>query len=541
MSEEIARLLQDGIAAARAGNRAEARRLLLEVTDREEHNEQAWLWLSGVVDDPEEARICLENVLAINPQNERARQGLAYIRRQMAERPPVPPPPPAPGATPPFSLEESFPEEIPEPEEEEERPPSNRVPCPACGALNFDFANECVKCGFPFLIACPACGEKVPTDTGFCPECGTELPLPKKLDAVRQREAEIDEAYRRGLACLEEGRYKDARDAFDEVLLEVPGHAEAHYHMGQALVKLGRVQEAKKHWEEVRQIQPDYPGLQEAFDALLPPGQRRRLERERRKGEPIPQAQRKKAAPRRPPGQTLLDSYEREQAVERPAPEEESSGLEAFLYVLVVGLVVGVAYALNQPYPQTTGLPPGRLLRIGQQAAVITALLVLFWIVLGLLARLVGKVFRGRGTGRGYMTCASHFILPFFLLIIPIVLGVAQVRERLPIAIRPWLVNPFAVPQVGVLPPLPWLVGGAAALFWGLLALVRGLSRVGRIALWKGFLVGLVALALALALIGALAYGGYLLLVGLDQLGTIGFGPLPTLTPTPPVTPPPTP
>ncbi|HWQ15417.1 MAG TPA: tetratricopeptide repeat protein [Roseiflexaceae bacterium] len=68
-----------GIAAARGGRRAEARAILLRVVERDERNEQAWLWLSGVMDDPEEVRTCLENVLELNPRNERARQGLEWL------------------------------------------------------------------------------------------------------------------------------------------------------------------------------------------------------------------------------------------------------------------------------------------------------------------------------------------------------------------------------------------------------------------------------------------------------------------------------
>jgi hypothetical protein len=48
----------------------------------DQYNEQAWLWLSAVVDSPEEQRTCLENVLAINPANERARQGLDILSKK---------------------------------------------------------------------------------------------------------------------------------------------------------------------------------------------------------------------------------------------------------------------------------------------------------------------------------------------------------------------------------------------------------------------------------------------------------------------------
>ena len=71
--------LDQAIVAAKAGRRGEARRLLEAVLAVDERNEQAWLWLSGVVDDDEERIICLENVLTINPHNEAARRGLAAL------------------------------------------------------------------------------------------------------------------------------------------------------------------------------------------------------------------------------------------------------------------------------------------------------------------------------------------------------------------------------------------------------------------------------------------------------------------------------
>ena len=74
---DIETTLRQAIAAAKAGRKAEARRLLETVLDADERNEQAWLWMSGVVDSDEERIICLQNVLAVNPQNQAARKGLA--------------------------------------------------------------------------------------------------------------------------------------------------------------------------------------------------------------------------------------------------------------------------------------------------------------------------------------------------------------------------------------------------------------------------------------------------------------------------------
>jgi len=74
-------LLQQGIAYAKAGHREETRDILLQVVELDEQNESAWLWLSGVVDSDDDKAVALENVLALNPNNEWARRGLRILGR----------------------------------------------------------------------------------------------------------------------------------------------------------------------------------------------------------------------------------------------------------------------------------------------------------------------------------------------------------------------------------------------------------------------------------------------------------------------------
>jgi len=82
-TSEITDLLRQGIAAAKAGQNRRARDLLTQVIDRDEHNEQAWLWLSSVVESLDDRRLCLEQVLAINPGNVHARAGLRQIEQSV--------------------------------------------------------------------------------------------------------------------------------------------------------------------------------------------------------------------------------------------------------------------------------------------------------------------------------------------------------------------------------------------------------------------------------------------------------------------------
>jgi hypothetical protein len=80
-------MVREGINAYRAGRKEEARTLLLRAVEIDQYNEQAWLWLSAVVESTDEQRTCLENVLTINPNNERAKQGLAMMGQKSAAPP----------------------------------------------------------------------------------------------------------------------------------------------------------------------------------------------------------------------------------------------------------------------------------------------------------------------------------------------------------------------------------------------------------------------------------------------------------------------
>jgi hypothetical protein len=109
MSANVDAMVREGIRAYRAGNKSEARALLMKAVELDEYNEQAWLWLSATVETPEEQRTCLENVLVINPNNERARNGIQMLASKTGGNTPVPKtassspafgaPPPNPGVT----------------------------------------------------------------------------------------------------------------------------------------------------------------------------------------------------------------------------------------------------------------------------------------------------------------------------------------------------------------------------------------------------------------------------------------------------------
>ena len=135
--ENIATLLYNGALAVAEGRREEAQALLMRVIEQDEQNEIAWLWLSGAVSDPGDQLIALENVLAINPRNVAAQNGLAYLRNQQAYTPnnvTFTTPMSDANWTPPLPLEEDDVREL---------------TCWQCGASLYSVAQFCWQCHAP--------------------------------------------------------------------------------------------------------------------------------------------------------------------------------------------------------------------------------------------------------------------------------------------------------------------------------------------------------------------------------------------------------
>ena len=133
LNERLDSLLKEGIAAARAGQAAQARACLLPVVQADGRNVQAWYWLSRVVESLEEREICLENVLALDPSHAAIQSELSTLRAQEAQ---------AQEST--WSAVEFIPATA------EECLVSNAavepLPCPYCGAQAAPQARQCPAC-----------------------------------------------------------------------------------------------------------------------------------------------------------------------------------------------------------------------------------------------------------------------------------------------------------------------------------------------------------------------------------------------------------
>lgn len=83
-------LLQQGMAAAKAGQSDQARQILQQAVRLDPQNETIWLWLTSVARDNQERAFCLKQILTINPQNEMALQGLKRLGIDLESKPSEP-------------------------------------------------------------------------------------------------------------------------------------------------------------------------------------------------------------------------------------------------------------------------------------------------------------------------------------------------------------------------------------------------------------------------------------------------------------------
>lgn len=75
-------LFQTAVKKAKAGERNQARTLLLQLVETEPQHELAWLWLSELVEEPEDKITALENALTLNPQRPQTQKRLALLRQK---------------------------------------------------------------------------------------------------------------------------------------------------------------------------------------------------------------------------------------------------------------------------------------------------------------------------------------------------------------------------------------------------------------------------------------------------------------------------
>ena len=78
-NQEYEQILRDGITAARAGYREQARKLLEKALELNKFDARPWVWLSATTDDLDKRREYLEYAVAADPSDATARRGLVLL------------------------------------------------------------------------------------------------------------------------------------------------------------------------------------------------------------------------------------------------------------------------------------------------------------------------------------------------------------------------------------------------------------------------------------------------------------------------------
>jgi|GEM_PF-712666 len=303
---DLQALLRAGITAAKAGQREQARQSLLRVIEQDEASIPAWLWLSTVLDDREERRICLENVLTLDPDNTHARAGLLRLDQpaqedrkpethstlpavagQAANRslpPPVDPPlqvEPKPSVTSSQLRSSRYTRLHPRPPAPSTPPPGNG--CPFCRKPISATATLCPHCQLPLVMNCPACGAETDVEQPACPRCGQAMgnyrrkvsyfsslaaayqannhpeDSLKAWQAVQTLEPDYpDLHFYLGKAQMGLGREDRATNSLQRALKENPKSTQAHYALAEMLRLRGEIEEAYPYYLKITQLDPKH-------------------------------------------------------------------------------------------------------------------------------------------------------------------------------------------------------------------------------------------------------------------------------------------
>lgn len=217
---ELDSLLEQGIAASKAGDMARARRLFIAALRIDPRSEQGWLWLGGTLTDPDERRACLEKVLAINPANGYAREGLRWLAEHF---------PPAPAAAP------------------SPRSKSAASPCPWCRAEISSLDVKCPVCGRHLEFDCPDCEYGVPLEETQCPKCG------RVAGDFRQPEAYLQNL---GEAYFAKGQFNKGLAACLYLAELDPQNPQRHLRLSQVYSQLNRTEESVAAAERALELDP---------------------------------------------------------------------------------------------------------------------------------------------------------------------------------------------------------------------------------------------------------------------------------------------
>ncbi len=251
---ELESLIQEGIAASKSGDKRRAKQLLTQVVQIDPKSERAWLWLSDAVADVGFRRLCLEKVLAINPNNVTAQLGLKAL-----DAPPAVVALPAEAAPP----RAHPPEEAPPAADPSVRDPAPGLPitaphtihplasatCPWCGErISSQIVLTCPACQHHLEFDCPECGHSLTLEARHCPRCGHNIG-----DFVHERKdylSQLGEAYRA------KGLPNEALLVYRYLLEIEPENPLLHVHLSEVYAQLEHTEASAAEAERAVELEP---------------------------------------------------------------------------------------------------------------------------------------------------------------------------------------------------------------------------------------------------------------------------------------------
>ncbi|HID61175.1 MAG TPA: tetratricopeptide repeat protein [Anaerolineae bacterium] len=258
---------QAGVTAARAGRLQQARSHLRRVTAHDPQNEEAWLWLASVADDPQETLVCLAQALTINPRNEHAKAAIRWARAKLVEESRASSFYPTDGVASPTVA----------------TPPSSPVPGQAASASKWMSFRRAVGLliatlllGLVGLVLFTTVGAEAWRVASAAPT-PTMNPTAMPLSTATLTPAELIAGLRPELdQAWQAGDWQRALEILEQIQAADPAHEglqqglfTAHLLRGLELVEANQLEEAIVHFERALAIRPGDPTAQSQRQAAL--------------------------------------------------------------------------------------------------------------------------------------------------------------------------------------------------------------------------------------------------------------------------------
>lgn len=216
-----------------------ARQLLLRVTELDETNVSAWLWLSAIVENVEDKYTCLNNVLILDPTNQLAKTGLALLDKQTSK--------PNPSA----KLVSTSPQKTSEQQSGIAAQTHRPSICPFCNLATDVEDTVCPHCTLPLVISCPACTTPTNVEWQHCANCDFEIGDPQFGAIYFTQLATAYKNYR---------RFIEAVDALHFAEMIMPDLPDLHRFLGEIQVELGQVDKAILTLKKAIEMESDQAG-----------------------------------------------------------------------------------------------------------------------------------------------------------------------------------------------------------------------------------------------------------------------------------------